>query len=141
MKTIDKLRSILDQQSQLIRKIRPNLDWKYGGFEELVLDCGFEMNLAPLPLNIKRGLPRNCYYNCFKLLNNNFALTYCKGYGLIPHLPLPFIHAWLVDHNGKVIDPTWGGGKKRLSSNQRSGEKLSEDVPERRQLEFICIRS
>jgi hypothetical protein len=107
MKTIDRLKSFLNQQSQRMRKIRPNLDWKYGGFEELILDCGIEMNFTPLPENIERGLPKNCYYNCFELLKNNFALTYCEGYALDPELPLPLIHAWLVDNDGKVIDPTW----------------------------------
>ncbi len=107
MKTINRLKSFLEKQTQLMRKIHPNPDWKYGGFEELVLNCGIEMKYAPLPKNISRGLPKSCYYNCFELLRKNLDLIYCEGYALDPDLSLPLIHAWLVNKNGEVIDPTW----------------------------------
>ena len=107
MKTIEQLKSFLEQQAQFARKVRPNRGWKYGGFEELVLDCGVEMSFSPLPENIERGLPRNCYYNCFQLLKENLDLTYCEGYALHPGLPLPLIHAWLIDKDGKLIETTW----------------------------------
>lgn len=107
MKTIDRLKSFLEKQVEFNAKIRPNLDWKYNGFEELILDCGIEMKYASLPKNISRGLPKNCYYNCFEILKDNLDLTYCEGYALDPNLALPLIHAWLIDRKGKVIDPTW----------------------------------
>ena len=90
-----------------MRKIHHNRDWKYGGFEELVLDCGVETSFAPLPKNIKRGLPKSCYYNCFQLLREDLNLTYSEGYALDLELLLPLIHAWLVNKDGEVIDPTW----------------------------------
>ena len=107
MKTIDRLKSFLGKQAQLMRKIHPHPDWKYGGFEELTLDCGIEMSFAPLPEDIDRGLPKSCYYNSFQLLKEDLDLTYCEGYALEPELPLPLIHAWLVNKDGRVIDPTW----------------------------------
>ena len=107
MKTIDRLKSFLGKQAQLMRKIHPHPDWKYRGFEELILDCGVEMSFTPLLNNIDRGLPKSCYYNCFQLLKDNLNLTYCEGYALYPDLALPLIHAWLIDEGGQVIDPTW----------------------------------
>jgi len=107
MKTIDRLKSFLDKQAQLMRQIHPQPDWKYGGFEELILDRGIEMEHAPLLEDIDRGMPKSCYHNCFQLLKDNLDLTYCEGYALYSELPLPLIHAWLVDEDGKVIDLTW----------------------------------
>lgn len=107
MKTIDRLKSFLEQQTQLMRKIQSNPDWKYRGFEELILDCGIEMKYSPLPKNIDPGLPKSCYYNCFEILRKNLDLIYCEGYALNEELPLPLAHAWLVNNHGEVIDPTW----------------------------------
>lgn len=79
MATIDRIKSFLNKQAQLMRKIHPHPDWKYGGFEELILDRGSEMSFVPLPEGIDRGLPKSCYYNCFQLLKDNLNLTYCEG--------------------------------------------------------------
>ena len=99
--------SLVSPQVELMEKIRPNKKWKYKGFEDLVKRCGREMKYAPLPEDIERGLPKNCYYNCLELLREHPELTYCEGYALTEDLPLPLAHAWLVDSNGNVIDPTW----------------------------------
>ena len=107
MKTIDRLKSFLGKQAELMRKIHPHPDWKYGGFEELVLDCGVEMSFASLPENIETGLPKNCYYNCLQILDEHPELIYCEGYALADGLVLPVPHAWLINSKGEVIDPTW----------------------------------
>ncbi len=114
MKTIDRLKSFLEKQAQLMRKIHPQPDWKYGGFEELILDCGIEMEYSPLPEYIERGIPKNCYYNCLELLRKHRDLTYCEGYAFTEDLPLPLFHAWLVNSKGEVIDPTWKTGDAYL---------------------------
>ena len=90
-----------------MRKIHPHPDWKYGGFEELILDCGVEMIVSPLPEGIEPGLPKNCYYNCFQLLREDTNLIYCEGYALYPNLVLPLLHAWLIYPSRRVIEPTW----------------------------------
>lgn len=107
MKTIDRLKSFLQQQARLIKKIRPNQNWKYSCFEELILDRGIEMKYAFLPEDIDRGIPKNCYYNCLELLREHRDLFYCEGYALTEDLPLPLAHAWLVNKDREVIDPTW----------------------------------
>jgi hypothetical protein len=110
MKTIDRLKSFLDKQSQLIKKIYPHPEWKYNGFEELVLDCGKEMSFAPLPKNIEPGLPKNCYYNCLEIVEEDSHFIYCEGYALPEDGILPVPHAWLINFDGRVIDPTWEAG-------------------------------
>lgn len=110
MKTINRLKSFLEKQAQFTKEVHPQQTWKYNSFEELVLDCGIEMSYAPLPENIDRGSPKNCYYNCLELLREHPDLTYCEGYAQSEDLPLPLFHAWLVDEDGLVVDPTWKSG-------------------------------
>jgi hypothetical protein len=51
-----------------------------------------------------------CYRNAFHLtLSDPGKLTYCEGFAMSPGL-IPLEHAWVVDHNGSVIDPTWDKG-------------------------------
>ena len=107
MKTTERLKSFLDKQARLIKKVHHQPYWKYNSFEELILDCGTEMKYAPLPNNVDRGLPKNCYYNCLQLLREHPDLTYCEGYAQSEDLPLPLFHAWLIDEDRNVIDPTW----------------------------------
>ena len=107
MDTINGLKSFLDKQAQLIKKIHPHPEWVYNSYEELILSCGREMSFAPLPENIEFGLPKGCYYNCLQILNERPELIYCEGYALADGLVLPVPHAWLINDRGVVIDPTW----------------------------------
>lgn len=45
-----------------------------------------------------------CFYNCMRIANMRKELRYCEGYA--SHT-IPVEHAWLVNADGKVIDPTW----------------------------------
>ena len=106
MNTIDNLKSLLKQQEQLIRQIYPHPDWKYGGFEELVLDCGREFNQFSTQ-NIERGIPKSCYWNCQQLLKKYPELIYCEGYALAPDILIPLKHSWLINKQQEIIEPTW----------------------------------
>ena len=114
MKAIERLKNFLEQQTQLIKKIYPHPEWKYNGFEELVLDCGREMMFSPLPEGIEPGLPKGCYYNSLELLREHPKLVYCEGYALPDTGILAVPHAWLINSDGKVIDPTWEAGEAYL---------------------------
>lgn len=90
--------------------IRANLrtkraDWKYSSFEELVLDCGREM--TKISEFNEKGLPKSCYWNCYQLASKLPLFTYCEGYALSNYIELPIAHAWLLNADGEVIDPTW----------------------------------
>lgn len=101
------LKSILEALSALRRETYPDSNWKYRGFEELVLDCGILMEALLLPPTIQYGSPKQCYWNCQKLVFKRKDLTYVEGFALIPRLLIPVAHAWLLTSEGEAIDPTW----------------------------------
>lgn len=103
---LSKLRQLLQERATLARNIRPNLDWKYAGFEELVLDCGTAMEVKPLPKDIKKAAPKRCYFNSQQLAFKKKHLTYVEGYVLAADISFPIAHAWLMTPEGDAIDPT-----------------------------------
>jgi hypothetical protein len=89
-----------------MRKMYPNPDWKYGGFEELVLDCGRTMQ-PDENSSSERGRPKSCYWNCQQLVSKRPELIYCEGYALTEDVGFLIAHAWLLNSEGKVLEPTW----------------------------------
>ena len=81
--SLSSLKLFLEAQATFIRKFHSKPDWKYGGFEELVMDCGSLMEAKPLPKNIKHGSPKQCYWNCQKLVFKRKNLTYVEGYAIM----------------------------------------------------------
>lgn len=59
-----------------------------------------------LPAHLTRGEPRQCYKNAGVLATHRPELAYCEGYALRAGL-IPVHHAWCLDPDGVVIDPTW----------------------------------
>jgi hypothetical protein len=54
----------------------------------------------------RRYLPRHCYYNAWQLaLHEPRKYTYVEGYAHMGVMPVS--HAWVVDSEGNVLDPTW----------------------------------
>ena len=104
---IEEFKGYLQDLAAVMKKVPGRTDWKYRGFEELVLECGKVMEPKPLPKTIKRGQPRICYANCQRLVLKNRSLTYVEGYAMAQGVSIPLHHAWLLDANGYVIDPTW----------------------------------
>ncbi len=102
------LKQYLEKKVDLMRKINPkSKGWKYGGFEELVLDLGIKTFAIALPSDIELGQPKSCYFNCQEIIKNRLDLIYCEGFATTPELPLAFYHAWLLNSQGHAIDPTW----------------------------------
>lgn len=105
------LKTMLQERADLMKTIHnKNADWKYKGFEELVLDCGREMEAIPLPKKIKPGFKKQCYFNCIELIQKHQDLTYVEGYALDANISFPVAHAWLMNPQGQAIDPTWESG-------------------------------
>lgn len=69
-----------------------------------VLKNGRAWKPAPLPSTVDKGEPGLCFMNAAKLAMDSSGLIYCEGYGL-SLIPVP--HAWCVDLEGNVVDPTW----------------------------------
>src|SRR4051812_11840003 len=66
---------------------------------------GKQFNNQPLPKRYRRMRAQDCYFNAFRLLSRDpETLTYCEG--LLSPATIE-THAWVVDREGNVIDPTW----------------------------------
>lgn len=58
------------------------------------------------------GQMGQCYENAYYLAQTR-GLYYVEGVAISrPELPLPLDHAWCVDHDGRVLDPTWEHGSQ-----------------------------
>lgn len=70
-----------------------------------VLEHGREYTAAPLPADIARGEPKQCFRNAITICDDD-ELVYVEGYMLRPGVPFPVHHAWCVTGDGIVVDPT-----------------------------------
>lgn len=85
----------------------PTMDsWKYRTVPNFLLREASFFRAMPLPINVPRGTIKECYSNALTLIieQANPKLAYCEGVaaGIIP-----VQHAWCVDEDGRVLDPTW----------------------------------
>lgn len=74
-----------------------------------------------------------CYNNCYKLALSRKRLEYVEGLGLSL---IPIEHAWLINNNNEVIDPTWGLKRDRIGS-----EYLGIKIPKNILSKLFNIRS
>ena len=81
-------------------------DLKYSCFEDFVLANGREFKIEPGPVKFRMGEARQCFMNSFHLsqIPREPSLIYCEGFAMGV---IPLLHAWCVDSNGNVYDPTW----------------------------------
>lgn len=68
-----------------------------------------------LPRNFRRGAPRECFRNAWKLALTH-DMEYWEGHAWDPALGcIPFHHAWCRGSSGReVIEPTWHNGANVL---------------------------
>lgn len=94
------------QYLRMILQIRGSnvSDGPYKCIEDFVLREGREFQAVPLPSNIPAMQKRQCFYNCTMLALEHPELTYVEGYGCNM---IPTMHAWCIDAQGRVVDPTW----------------------------------
>ncbi|WP_346619606.1 hypothetical protein [Blastococcus montanus] len=80
-------------------------------FEEAVLTYGRLFDRALIPDGRRLGPQKQCYRNAltaaFRSVGRDNPLTYCEGFAMPFALGIVVEHAWLVDRDGRVIDPTW----------------------------------
>ncbi|MTJ14708.1 hypothetical protein FJR11_19425 [Anabaena sp. UHCC 0187] len=112
----------LQQKAELFTKVNKNPDLLYKSVDSLVLAYG-----QPFIKQIKspfKGQPKFCFKNCYEALYDFPKLSYCEGFA-ISNLGIPIIHAWLVNDNLEVIDPTWIG--ERFQNSSYFGTVFTED--------------
>jgi len=104
---VEYLRAVMETKRQAnehnFGNSRP-VDWVYDGMEDFLLQHGRFWVPRPLPDRIARMTPNFCFDNAFKLASRRKNLRYCEG---IAAGIIPMHHAWCVDEDNNVIDPTW----------------------------------
>lgn len=116
----------LENYSKMIRELhsrngRDDLP-KYVSVEEFTFANGkpFGENHALHP-DIKRGELKQCFTNAsIQFMHLGGEFVYVEGIACGKELGFPVHHAWLVDEDGTVYDPTWEYGP---------GEALYYGVP------------
>ncbi len=82
-------------------------------FASFILEHGREWESRVFPrAKYPAGIPRRCFGNAQDILlqqGRGDGLVYVEGYACSGSLgfAFPTHHAWLVDDEGRVIDPTW----------------------------------
>jgi hypothetical protein len=83
--------------------------------DAFLLEYGEEFEANPTPEWVELMAPKMCFMNCYilaqewhgGLLSEDIPeLFYCEGYVHSSGLPIPIHHAWLVDADGTLIEPT-----------------------------------
>lgn len=83
--------------------------------EAFLLDYGEEFAANPTPEWVEQMEPKMCFMNCFILIEEQQSgmlgdeiapLYYCEGYVLSSGLPIPIHHAWCMQEDGTLIEPT-----------------------------------
>ena len=78
---------------------------------KFILEHGyFYDEMSPLHASFKRGALGDCYMNAGRAAWDNPDLRYVEGYAVPGTVAFPMMHAWLIDLDGRVIDPTWANG-------------------------------
>jgi hypothetical protein len=106
---IEYLITTLQQRAELFTKLNKNPNLLYKSVDGLVLAYG-----QPFTKQITspfKGEPKSCCQNCYQALYDFPELSYCEGFAMNNNIGIPIIHAWLVNKNLEVIDPTWTGEK------------------------------
>jgi len=75
-------------------------------FQEFLLRVGTAGIAQPLPPAYSRMMPNACFQNIAGLVRGSRHLRYCEGFALQQGFWLPIHHAWAIDTEDRVIDPT-----------------------------------
>ena len=70
-----------------------------------VIEHGVYFQGTPLPDYCEKMEAKECFYNC-TILSSSTGLTYVEGFVVRKDINFPIHHAWCIDDDGTVIDPT-----------------------------------
>ncbi len=120
---LDRLLAILKEQADLIDKLNTRSDFQYKSTQRLVLEHG-----QPFVTKVKspfKGERKACFENCLKGLLRYPNLNYCEGFAISDDVDIAVSHAWLVNNDGELIDPTWIG--ERFKGSAYFGVVFTDD--------------
>ena len=103
---LEYLLEFLNQQAVLIDSIYKKSTTPRKSSQRLILENGLPFLTMSKPSPFK-GEPKSCYQNCTSALLKYPELSYCEGFAISKEVSFTIAHAWLIDNNSQVIDPTW----------------------------------
>ena len=106
---ITNLKDYLCMMIEFKKKNFPNQKWPYSCFEDFVFQNGRSFTNHSKK-TIKRGKMKECFMNAYRLAESS-GFIYVEGFA-ISSIGFPVLHAWCIDSNDNVYDPTWSDGKE-----------------------------
>ncbi len=83
----------------------PQEGMRHSSFAGFVLEAGRAFKIPEKRIDCPRGIIKQCFANAGRLAMSDPDLIYCEGFALGRVIPVH--HAWCVDIDGNVIEPTW----------------------------------
>lgn len=134
----------LTEQNKAIANIKQFLESMAGlqnrpgltSISELILTYGKAWYMNDASFVGKRKTAKECFANSYRLATIDSSLTYVEGYVHIGIMPIE--HAWVIDHEGFVIDPTLPAPDptKRINPTGYFGIPFKEDYVQK-----VALRS
>lgn len=109
---ISNIREFLQMEVDMLKTMR-NLHRIHGylSMSDFLLQHGRNFEPAPLPDDVKKGRAKECYCNAANIvIDEPERFIYCEGYAVGV---IPVMHAFCIDVEGRVVDPTWYGKSER----------------------------
>lgn len=108
--TVNMLWEQTNRKTTAVTSVRQYLELtaEMSAVSRFLLRNGRRWGVGPDTYDGPRGRRGQCYKNAALMALERRELTYVEGLATVVGVPLS--HAWLVDGEGQVIDPTWGDG-------------------------------
>lgn len=98
---------------RLLKKVRGRTPQGWNTPETILLKHGRPYFMGPDTFKGRRAAPKMCFMNAYHLALDDPKLTYVEGYA---HVGLFIEHAWCVDLEGQVIEPTLKSPEKATTT-------------------------
>jgi hypothetical protein len=94
--------------------------------ERFILRCANVSGIGHgrMPKGMRKGEPKACFENAALRSKPDGTYVYCEGFAMSERIAFPFLHAWLVNKAGQIIDPTL----RSPNGYQYLGIKIPHDV-------------